>query len=77
MAKHEQTATGASNLEFDFYSELHSLLKGNAALEQYIDDAKKVGDQEAERCFRELHDQNKENVMKLRDLLSRRLAKAA
>ncbi len=77
MEKQKKSSTGATDLEFDLYSELHSLLKGNAALEQYIEDAKKAGDQEAERCFRELHDQNKENVIKLRELLSRRLQKAA
>jgi rubrerythrin len=69
--------TGASDLEFDLLSEMHSLLKGNQALERYIEDAKSAGDQEVERCFKELHDQNKQHVTKLRGLLASRIAKAA
>lgn len=69
--------TGASNLEFDIYSELHSLLKGNAALEQYLQDARSEGDQEAESCFKAIQQQNKENVDKLRGLLAKKIAKAA
>ncbi|HVY47872.1 MAG TPA: hypothetical protein VHB21_18420 [Minicystis sp.] len=70
-------ATGASDLEFDLVSEMHALLKGNEALEHYIEDAKGAGDQDAERCFRAICDQNKENVQKLRGLLADRLKKAA
>jgi hypothetical protein len=69
--------TGASNLEFDIYSELHSLLKGNAALERYMQDARTEGDSEIESCFQAIHDQNKENVEKLRGLLAKKIAKAA
>ena len=77
--KSEQAAqkTGASNLEYDLFSEIHSLLKGNAALERYIEDAREAGDREVESCFRAIHDQNKENAAKVRELIAKRLAKAA
>jgi hypothetical protein len=73
----QQASTGASNLEYDLISEMHSLLKGNSALEQYIEDARSAGDKEAESCFQALHSQNKENVNKLRQLLAQRICKAA
>ncbi len=75
MQTHHQT--GATNVEYDLYSEIHSLLKGNAALEQYIQDAKKEGDKEVESCFESLHKQNKQHVEKLREMIAKRLAKAA
>lgn len=65
--------TGATNLEYDLFSEIHSLLKGNAALEQYIDDAKGAGDKEVESCFQSLHDHNKQEVDKLRKLIEKRI----
>ena len=63
--------TGASNLEYDLFSEVHCLLKGNAALEQYIEDAKAAGDRDVETCFKEIHDHNKEYVGKLRELIAK------
>lgn len=56
---------------------MHSLLKGNAALEQYMQDAKQAGDSELESCFKQIHDQNEQNVTALRRLISQRFAKAA
>ncbi len=82
MEKHQKSEqqhkkTGASNIEYDLFSEVHSLLKGNAALEQYIEDAREAGDREVEGCFKAIHDQNKENVTKLRELIGKHLSKAA
>jgi hypothetical protein len=82
MEKHQKSEqqhkkTGASNVEYDLFSEVHSLLKGNAALEQYIEDARDAGERDIEGCFKAIHDQNKENVTKLRDLIAKRLQKAA
>ena len=77
QGKQSGKQTGASNLEFDLFSEMHSLLKGNQALEQYIEDARREGDAEAESCFKTVQEQNKENVQKLRELIAKRLAKAA
>jgi hypothetical protein len=73
----QQASTGASNLEYDVIAEMHCLLKGNSALEQYIEDARSAGDKEAESCFKAIYNQNKENVNKLRPLLTQRLSKAA
>lgn len=73
----QQASTGASNLEYNVIAEMHSLLKGNSALEQYIEDAKRAGDTEAERCFNAIYTQNKENVSKLRQMLAQRISKAA
>jgi hypothetical protein len=73
-AKH--THTGASNLEFDLFAEIYSLLKGNNALQQYMEDAKREGDKEAETCFQTLHQQNEENVAKLRGMIAKRVARA-
>jgi len=75
MQTHQQTGT-TNNVEYDLYSEIHSLLKGNAALEQYIQDAKKEGDKEVESCFESLHDQNKQHVEKLRKMIAKRLTKS-
>lgn len=69
--------TGATNIEYDLFSEIHCLLKGNAALEQYIDDAKSAGDKEAESCFQTLHDQNKQQVDKLRKLIEKRIVSSS
>lgn len=69
----KQHQTGASDLEYDLVAEMHEILEGNAALERYIEDARKVGDNEVERCFQHIHDQNRENVSELRGLLAKRL----
>ncbi|MRG93994.1 hypothetical protein [Polyangium spumosum] len=74
MATQQQTQqqkTGASNLEYDIVAEMHELLQGNSALEQYIQDARQAGDKDAERCFQQIHDQNKQNVTELRTLLAK------
>ena len=78
-AKSEQQhkKTGASNVEYDLFSEVHALLKGNSALERYIEDARDAGERDVETCFKAIHDQNKENVTKIRDLIGRHLSKAA
>jgi hypothetical protein len=78
-AKPEQSPTrkaGTSNLEYDLFSEMHSLLKGCSALEQYMEDAKEAGDREVESAFKTLHEQNRENVTRLRDLIGRHLKAA-
>jgi len=81
MEKHPKSEqqhkkTGASNVEYDLYSEVHAQLKGSAALEQYIEDAHEAGDREVESCFKAIHDQNKENVVKLRELITKHLKAA-
>ena len=81
MEKHTKSEqqhkkTGASNVEYDLFSEVHAQLKGNNALEQYIEDAREAGDREVESCFKAIHDQNKENVVKLRDLIAKHLKAA-
>lgn len=73
--KNQQQETGAANVEYALFSEMHALLKGNSALEQYIRDAKGVGDQGVETCFQALHDQNKQSVEKLRKLIEQRIVK--
>jgi hypothetical protein len=82
MEKHQKTEqshakkTGASNVEYDLFSEMHSLLKSNFALEQYIEDAREAGNREVESAFKTIHDQNRENVTKLRELIGRQLGAA-
>ena len=81
MEKHQKTGqeqkkAGTSNVEFDLFSEAHSLLKGNAALEQYIEDARDAGERDVEACFKTIHEQNKENVAKVRDLIGKHLKAA-
>jgi hypothetical protein len=77
-AKSEQQhkKTGASNVEYNLFSEVHCLLKGNSALEQYIEDAREAGDRDVEGCFKAIMEQNKENVSKLRDLITKHLKAA-
>jgi hypothetical protein len=79
QAKSEQShkKTGASNVEYDLFSEIHTILKGSAALEKYIEDAREAGDREVETCFKTLHDQNKDNVVKLRELIGKHVCKTA
>lgn len=74
MANQQQKSTGASNIEFNLVAEMHALLKGNAALEQYIEDARQAGETELESCFRQIHDQNKQNVSTLRRLIGQRFS---
>lgn len=62
-------------LEYDLFSEMHSLLKGNAALEQYINDAQSSGDKEVESCFQSLREQNKQHVEELRKLIEKRIVR--
>ncbi len=78
MEKHPRSEeqhkkTGATNVEFDLFSEVHCLLKGNAALEQYIEDAREAGERDVEHVFKAIQDQNKENVNKLRGLIRQHL----
>jgi hypothetical protein len=75
-SEHPHHRTGASNVEYDLYSEVHVLLRGAAALERYIEDAREAGDKEVETCFKAICDQNKENVVKLRELIARHLKAA-
>jgi rubrerythrin len=70
----QKQQTGATNLEYDLFSEMHSLLKGNAALEQYIQDAQSAGDKEVETCFQTLHQENKQHVEELRKLIEKRIS---
>jgi rubrerythrin len=69
--------TGTSNLEYDLFNEVASLLKGNAALERYIEDAREAGERDVETCFKTIHDQNKDHVSKLRQLIGQWVQKAA
>ncbi len=78
MEKHQKSTEekrkmGTSNVEFDLFSEAHSLLKGNAALEQYIEDAREAGERDVETCFKAMHEQNRENVAKVRELIGKHL----
>jgi hypothetical protein len=75
--KEAHKKSGASNVEYDLYSEVQALLKGNAALAQYIEDAREAGEREVESCFKSLIDQNKEHVVKLRELITKHLKAAA
>jgi hypothetical protein len=66
---------GTPNIEYDLFSEVHCLLKGNAALEKYMDDAREAGDRDVETVFKSIHDQNRHNVEKLRELIAKHVAK--
>ena len=76
-AKTEHKKTGATNVEYDLFNEVTCLLKGNAALERYMEDAREAGEKDVEACFKTIHEQNKENVGKLRDLIGVCIQKAA
>ncbi len=78
MEKQQKTETQhrkatTPNVEYDLFSEVHCLLKGNAALEQYIEDARAAGERDVEGCFKAIQDQNKEYVLKLRELIGKHL----
>lgn len=82
MEKHvkseqQHKKTGATNVEYDLFNEVACLLRGNAALESYIEDARETGERDVEACFKQIHDQNKEHVNKLRELIGQRIQKAA
>jgi hypothetical protein len=73
MEQHK--SVGATNLEYNLFSEVHCLLKGNAALVKYMEDAREAGERDIESCFKTILDQNKENVVKLRDLIGKHISK--
>ena len=66
---------GVSNVEFDLYAEIHSLLKGNQALDHYLNDARQAGDADLESCFQQIRDQNQQHVDKLRGMIAKRISK--
>jgi hypothetical protein len=75
MKTEQHKKLGASNVEYDLFSEVHCLLKGNAALEKYMEDAREAGERDVESCFKGILDQNKENVAKLRELIGKHMVK--
>jgi len=74
-SEQQHKKAGSSNVEYDLFSEIHSLLKGNAALEKYTEDAREAGERDVETCFKTIHEQNKQNVEKLRELIGKHIAK--
>ena len=54
-----------SNIDYDLVAEMHELLEGGEALDQYVQDARSEGDQEIAQAFESIRDQNRENAEKL------------
>lgn len=59
--------------EFDLVSVIYNASQAADTCRQYIQDAKKAGDQEAERFFNNVVETNSDLVQKGKDLLKNRL----
>jgi hypothetical protein len=68
-------STGAEDLEYNIIAVMHKLLEGNEALQKYSQDARQAGENDAERIFQQIHEQNRQNVSSLRQLLAKCVAK--
>lgn len=66
-----------SNIDYDLVAEMHELLEGGEALDQYVRDAQSEGDQEIAQVFESIRDQNRENAEKLRGFIGRRFSEKA
>ncbi len=75
MAMASPHDTGASNVEYDLISVMYHTLQGNEALTRYEQDATEAGDEEVTQFLREIREQNKQYLDRLRHLLSERLGR--
>lgn len=66
------SATGVENVTYDVMTVLTNKLQGVAAMERYKKDAQ--GDQEVLSCFEEIEQRERQDIDKLKDLVSRRLS---
>lgn len=57
------------NLQFDLVSTLYHALEGNATIQQYIQDANQMGNNDAVQFFQTVAQQDQERAQKARDLL--------
>lgn len=69
--RNAENVSGVSNVAYDLMSVLTNKLEGIAAMEQYKQDA--LGDQEVLDCFNALEQQARQDVDKLRQLVTNRL----
>jgi len=65
--------SGISNLAYDLTALLHNKLKGVAAFEEYKQDARDAGDQEALTLLEHLEQRAVEDAHRLKDILCQRL----
>ena len=65
--------SGVSNVTYDLMATLTSKLEGIAAMEEYIDDAREEGADDARGLFEELQQRETQDVNRLRDLLKKYL----
>lgn len=66
--------SGVSNVAYDLMSVLTSKLEGIAAMEEYRQDAQDAGDQEVERLFEQLQQDDAQSIGRLKQLVQYRLS---
>jgi hypothetical protein len=69
-----ETNTGMSDRTYDLVSVLYHALQGAQAVEQYIEDARAVGDHELVTFFEEIAAEDRERAQRARLLLRERIA---
>lgn len=70
------TDTGTKNAQYDLVSVLYHTLQEAETVQQYIDDAKSSGDEDAARFFTDVQRQDRERAERAKELLGRQLAHA-
>ncbi len=68
--------TGTSDEHYDLVSVLYHALDVAETYEIYIEDAQEAGDQELVDFFRDIQNQNREVVVRAKELLKQRLNRA-
>jgi hypothetical protein len=68
-----EQVSGISNVAYDLMTVLANKLEGIAAMEEYKVDAQNARDQEVQDCFEQLEQRAREDVGRLKDLLTQRL----
>jgi len=63
------SSTGFSDLTFDLVSVQYHALKAGQTYDQYIDDARKAGQDEVVQFFQQLQQQDAERAQRCHDLL--------
>jgi predicted component of type VI protein secretion system len=64
-----------SDLEYNLITTLSNLLQSEEVLSHYTEDAEAAGDEEVAEAFQQLRQHNSEVALRLRESLSRLLAK--
>jgi hypothetical protein len=68
-----ESMTGTRDEHYDLVSVLYHALQGGETAQQYIDDARKAGDEELATFFEQVQDEDRERADEAKQLLASRL----